>query len=241
MFEQEDRGNVIEVTITNKMCSQDSTVTVSGARYYDWQGDTCSLTPDPDVTSVTNSMSLACGPNTKALCHRKEATIGADEWHIFEVKHRDFFLLRPDGSGVGIDGCPKYTIKQREFSVMTCAETDDPYIIINSVPVTVVSDYQLSNCGLTITYTDICVLGIGGSSSPITYPMTRHQFVTNLQWTSDCKLQFTKAESCMMFPSAVAQGEITLAKMEMVGVGISEDSPGTDPRCTYLDLKEIPV
>lgn len=244
-FEQEDRGVLVEAILDANMCAEDLDVSVSQAQLMDWKiAPGCNNDPDPAITLAKNSKKLEALAGDTVFLRHFEGKTGNNEWHIVEVEHRVFELLRPGTVNQG--DCPDFSIKMRRFSVMTCMEFDNDYIQTNSYAIPVVNDINIDqNCSaMAITWRTVCVFDIiGGGTKYI--PMAKVDFLTGVdvgsEGTENCSIDFTNKSACVFMPSSENNDYSINIGYTEVGVRITETGLGTDTHCINLEKAMIPV
>jgi hypothetical protein len=232
IFDQEDRGVLIEATLTQDMCPSDQEVTVSGAQLMDWKiAPGCNNDPTPSIDNVTNSKGLAGRVGDKIFGRHYEGKSGATEWHVDEVQHvaKSFFREL-----VGLQGGqgPCLQIYELEIAAMTCKDEDPgPTLGVwgNMIDAITFPDQQSQQqeCDVVVGYREACVLALGDSSS-LTYNMTEVDVIVDLSEDQpeppeppipqdNCSWRFERDKICVFRSAPTDPIDIPLSVMNVVG------------------------
>jgi hypothetical protein len=237
-FEQEDRPSIAEATLSDDLCPNTQTINVQDVRFLDWTNDGCSYSvgsPYDTPTEVTNSKKLASVKYNKVFIVRKEGGEGADEWHIWEADHIAKDLL----TQVDEQGSCQIQFWKREFSVMTCKETDLSAAILGQ-GITAVTGVSISDCGLTIHTADVCVLKVVGTDSdPLNFTpftaITKISVEEGSPGSDECAITLEGTSFC-----ALPGG--TPGDIGSIPISYDDVATGVVPRdnCVDLVIKSLP-
>jgi len=212
IYEQEDRPNVIEAYLSSTLCPGDNYARISGATFMDWRGDKCASGPVPPVTYITNSKGLAGLQGDTVFAHRYEGRTGRDEWHIFQVEHREKLVLRSVEKG-NEQSCADLVFEGLEIAVMTC-KTDVKDSLSFGVLADVVVDWKVweEGCGISLFKETLCVLG-RAPLPDVDIPLESLEVLSEWQDQGKCDISISTKTICVL--KAVAGDDIKITGPEI--------------------------
>ena len=229
---QEDRGVLLEATLDADMCPTDTTPAVSSAQMMDWKlGSACTNDPTPAVTSATNSKGLAAKAGDTVFLTHFEGQTGPAEWHIWEVKHVEKYVLRTVTTGSNAT-CADLVFETLEISLMTC-KNDETGIVSLGKEIDVVTAFNVlsdgqGGCTLDYEQTRLCVLD---SYSPINIQIPTRTISYIEDITVDeigCTFDWTEKTACVFGTSEnTTNHSLALTTLEVV-TDIQDSSTGCD-------------